>query len=83
MLEITKKWYIFTSALKLFSSAIHGNDSVILCERYEVRDLTPNLSGFHSAATVALYRVLPSERMEREVGVMFDKQVPWCRTSVP
>ena len=48
MLEITKKWYIFTSALKLFSSAIHGNDSVILCERYEARDLTLNLSGFHS-----------------------------------
>ena len=55
---------------------MHGNDSVILCERYEVRDLTPNLSGFHSAATVALYRVLPSERMEREFGVIFDKQVP-------
>ena len=48
MLEITKKWYIFTSALKLFSSTIHGNDSVILCERYEARDLTLNLSGFHS-----------------------------------
>ena len=55
---------------------MHGNDSVILCERYEARDLTPNLSGFHSAATVALYRVLPSERMEREFGVIFDKQVP-------
>ena len=49
MLEITKKWYIFTSApLKLFSSVMHGNDSVILCERYEARDLTLNLSGFHS-----------------------------------
>ena len=35
-----------TPALKLFSSVMHGNDSVILCERYEVRDLTPNLSGF-------------------------------------
>ena len=46
--EITKKWYIFTSALKLFSSVMHGNDSVILCERYEARDLTLNLSGFHS-----------------------------------
>ena len=29
-----------TSALKLFSSVMHGNDSVILCERYEARDLT-------------------------------------------
>ena len=56
---------------------------MILCERYEVRDLTLNLYGFHSAATVALYRVLPSERMEREFGVIFDKQVPWCRASVP
>ena len=37
-----------TSALKLFSSVIHGNDSVILCERYEARDLTLNLSSFHS-----------------------------------
>ena len=27
---------------------MHGNDSVILCERYEARDLTLNLSGFHS-----------------------------------
>ena len=62
---------------------MHGNDSVILCERYEVRDLTPNLSGFHFAVTVALYRVLPSERMERKFGVIIDKQVPWCRTSVP
>ena len=48
MLEITKKWRIVTSALKLFSSVMHGNDSVILCERYEARDLTLNLSGFHS-----------------------------------
>ena len=48
MLEITKKWHIVTSALKLFSSVMHGNDSVILCERYEARDLTLNLSGFHS-----------------------------------
>ena len=44
---------------------MHGNDSVILCERYEARDLTPNLSCFHSAATVALYRVLPTERLEK------------------
>ena len=48
MLEITKKWYIFTSALQLFSSVMHGNNSAILCERYEARDLTLNLSGFHS-----------------------------------
>ena len=27
---------------------MHGNDSVILCERYEARDLTLNLSSFHS-----------------------------------
>ena len=65
MLEITKKWHIVTSALKLFSSVMHGNDSVILCERYEARDLTPNLSGFHSAATVAIYRVLPTKRLEK------------------
>ena len=44
---------------------MHGNDSVILCERYEARDLTLNLSGFHSAATVAFYRVLPSEPLEK------------------
>ena len=65
MLEITKKWHIVTSALKLFSSVMHGNDSVILCELYEARGLTLNLSGFHSAATVALYRILPSERLEK------------------
>ena len=44
---------------------MHGINSVILCERYEARDLTLNLSGFHSAATVAFYRVLPSERLEK------------------
>ena len=65
MLEITKKWHIVTPALKLFSSVMHGNDSVILCERYEARDLTPNLSDFYSAATVALYRVLPTKRLEK------------------
>ena len=44
---------------------MHGNNSVILCERYEARDLTLNLSGIHSDASVAFYRVLPSERLEK------------------